>query len=289
VELTTARLSLAPLDPDRDAEALHAAYGDPQVMRWWNTPIRAEIADTRRDLVNSLSGEGAHFWVVRETEQPVGLVGLLGDVAVPGLSWMLCRQAWGRGLMTEAADAVINYAFGSLSFARVEAWVESTNVRSLSTARRLGLTERGRLAQRYPHRDEPHESIVLGRSREPEPATVLGVEVTLPVLDVAKDLDVLRSVLGARTLYDVGDPPTIVGVVFGPWSVGPCVRLVAAQPPFTPVTVTVDVGTELHSSYVRAVASGADIAAPPVEQPWGMREFVLSLANGHRLVVTGPT
>jgi hypothetical protein len=117
---------------------------------------------------------------------------------------------------------------------------------------------------------------------------VLGVEVTLPVLDVAKDLDVLRSVLGARTLYDVGDPPTIVGVVFGPWSVGPCVRLVAAQPPFTPVTVTVDVGTELHSSYVRAVASGADIAAPPVEQPWGMREFVLSLANGHRLVVTGP-
>ena len=257
-------------------------------MRWWNTPIRAEIADTRRDLVNSLSGEGAHFWVVRETEEPVGLVGLLGDVAVPGLSWMLCRQAWGRGLMTEAADAVTNYAFGSLSFARVEAWVESTNVRSLSTARRLGLTEHGRLAQRYPHRDEPHESIVLGRSREPEPATVLGVEVTLPVLDVAKDLDVLRSVLGARTLYDVGDPPTIVGVVFGPWSVGPCVRLVAAQPPFTPVTVTVDVGTELHSSYVRAVASGADIAAPPVEQPWGMREFVLSLANGHRLVVTGP-
>ena len=116
MELTTARLSLAPSDPDRDAEALHAAYGDPQVMRWWNTPIRAEIADTRRDLVNSLSGEGAHFWVVRETEQPVGLVGLLGDVAVPVLSWMLCRQAWGRGLMTEAADAVTNYAFGSLSF-----------------------------------------------------------------------------------------------------------------------------------------------------------------------------
>jgi Acetyltransferase (GNAT) domain len=90
LELTTARLSLAPLDPDRDSEALHAAYGDPRVMRWWNTPIRAEIADTRRDLVNSLAGEGAHFWVVHETEQPVGLVGLLGDVAVPGLSLAGC-------------------------------------------------------------------------------------------------------------------------------------------------------------------------------------------------------
>ncbi len=73
------------------------------VMRWWNTPIRVEVADTRRDLVNSLDGEDAHMWVVHEAGQPVGLVGLLGDVAVPGLSWLLCRQAWGRGLMAEAA------------------------------------------------------------------------------------------------------------------------------------------------------------------------------------------
>ena len=31
-----------------------------------------------------------------------------------------------------------------------------------------------------------------------------------------------------------------------------------------------------------------DIAVPPVEQPWGMREFVLRLSAGHQLVVTGP-
>ena len=117
---------------------------------------------------------------------------------------------------------------------------------------------------------------------------MLSVEVTLPVLDIARDLDVLRSALGARTLYDVGDPPTMVGVVFGPWSVGPCVRLVAARSPITPVTLTVDVGTELHPSYVRAIAAGADVATPPVEQPWGMREFVLRLADGHQLVLTGP-
>lgn len=288
MELTTARLSLAPLDPERDAEALHAAYSDPDVMRWWNTPLRVDIADTHRDLVNSLEGDGAHFWVVREARNPVGLVGLLGDVAVPGLSWMLCRQAWGRGLMTEAAAAVIGYAFGPLGLDRVEAWVDSTNVRSLSTARRIGLTEYGRLAQRYPHREHPHESIVLGRSREPEPTAVLSVEATLPVRDVAVELDLLRSVLGARSLYEVGDPPTMVGVVFGPWSVGPSLRLVAATSPITPVTVGIDVGTEFDASYGRAVATGADVASAPVEQPWGMREFVLRLSDGHQLVVTGP-
>lgn len=288
VELTTARLLLTPLDPDRDAEALHEAYSDPDVMRWWNTPLRHDIADTKRDLMNSLEGEGAHAWVVRETDSPVGIVGLLGDVAVPGLSWLLRRQAWGRGLMAEAADAVIQHAFGPLGLARVEAWVEATNIRSLSTARRIGLTACGRLAQRYPHREQPHESIVLGMSREPGPTSVLSVEVTLPVLDVAAELDLLRCVLGARTLYAVGEPPTMVGVIFGPWSVGPCLRLVAASSPISPVTVSVDVGTELDAAYVRAINAGADIAGHPVEQPWGTREFVLQLSDGHQLVLTGP-
>lgn len=288
MELTTARLLLAPLDPDRDAEALHMAFSDADVMRWWNTPLRVEVADTRRDLVNSLNGEDAHMWVVHEAGQPVGLVGLLGDVAVPGLSWLLCRQAWGRGLMAEAAGAVVEHAFGSLGLARVEAWVEATNVRSLSTARRIGLTEYGRLAQRYPHREQPHETIVLGRSREPEPTIVLNVEVTLRVLDVAAERDVLRSVLGARTLYGAGDPLTMAGMVFGPWSIGPGLRLVAARPPIAPVTVNVDVGAEFEMTYGRAVAANADIAVPPVEQPWGMREFVLRLSAGHQLVVTGP-
>jgi uncharacterized glyoxalase superfamily protein PhnB len=130
--------------------------------------------------------------------------------------------------------------------------------------------------------------IVLGRSRNPEPTTVLNVEATLPVLDVTAHLDLLSAVLGARALYAVDEPPTMVGVVFGPWSVGPCLRLVAAPSPISPVTATVDVGTEFDSTYRRAVAVGADTAAPPVEQPWGMREFVLRLPDGHQLVVTGP-
>jgi uncharacterized glyoxalase superfamily protein PhnB len=80
----------------------------------------------------------------------------------------------------------------------------------------------------------------------------------------------------------------MVGVVFGPWSVGPSLRLVTTTSPITPVTVSIDVGTEFDASYGRAVATGADVASAPVEQPWGMREFVLRLSDGHRLVVTGP-
>jgi uncharacterized glyoxalase superfamily protein PhnB len=79
----------------------------------------------------------------------------------------------------------------------------------------------------------------------------------------------------------------MVGVVFGPWSVGPSVRLVATQSPIAPVTVNIDVGTEFDAAYGRATATGAEIASAPVEQPWGMREFAIRLSAGHQLVVTG--
>ncbi len=288
MDLRTARLRLTPLDPVRDADGLHRAFSDPDVMTWWNTPLRVDVADTRTDLAEGLGLPGAHLWTVREDDEPVGLVGLLGGVDVPGLTWLLRREAWGRGLMTEAAGAVVEYAFGPLGLDRVEAWVAVTNSRSQSTARRIGLTERGRLAQRYPHRDRPHEMIVLGRSRESEPTAVLDVEVALPVLDVVANLQLLRSLLGARISYVVGDPPAIAGVVLGPWSVGPRIRLAATDTAVVPVTMTVDVGTEFDSAYGRALELSDHIAAPPVEQPWGMHEFVLRLPDGHQLVVTGP-
>jgi hypothetical protein len=82
--------------------------------------------------------------------------------------------------------------------------------------------------------------------------------------------------------------PTMAAVVLGPWSVGHCLRLAEAPSPIVPVTLNVHVGTEFDSSYGRAVAVGADIAAPPVEQPWGMREFVLRLADGQQRVLAGP-
>jgi uncharacterized glyoxalase superfamily protein PhnB len=52
--------------------------------------------------------------------------------------------------------------------------------------------------------------------------------------------------------------------------------------------VNVDVTVEFDASYRRAVAAGADVAVPPVEQRWGMREFAIRLPDGHRVVASGP-
>ncbi|MEU6189622.1 GNAT family N-acetyltransferase [Nocardia sp. NPDC047038] len=287
----TARLTLAAFDPDRDAVGLHRGFGDPEVMRWWNTPVCEDVAATRNQLAQSASGDGARIFTIRRTgeDDPLGIAGLLGGVGIPGLTWLLRRSSWGQGFAGEAAAAVIDHAFTEYDLERVEAWVEATNVRSLAVARRIGLTDRGRLSQRYPHRPQPHEVVVLGRSRERESQTVLNTELVVAVTDVAAAQRLLSSVLDAETRYAVGEPAVVVGMTLSPWSVGPRIRLIRSnEPPKSDVILTVEVGPAFEAVYARAVDAESSIIQEPAEQPWGTREFVFELPDGHRLVISAP-
>jgi ribosomal-protein-alanine N-acetyltransferase len=67
-----------------------------------------------------------------------------------GLFWALFPTHWGKGYATEAARAMVSYAFAELELARVVATTESDNLRSIAVMKRLGMTiERNPLAE--PH------------------------------------------------------------------------------------------------------------------------------------------
>ncbi|MFI9722912.1 GNAT family N-acetyltransferase [Streptomyces sp. NPDC052396] len=288
--LRTDRLRLTPLDPDADAASLHRAYGDHEVMRWWNRPACADPAETARHLAECTGQEDARLWTVRTADgEAVGMAGLLGEIEVPGLTWLLCKDAWGHGYATEAAAAVAGHALGPLGLDRVEAWIEATNRRSRAVAARIGLTERGRLAQHYAHRDRPHEVVVLGRSRTEEPTTTLAVVTDLPVQDVSATLALLRTALGARSAFVLGDPPFLAEAVLGPWSTGPRIRIEAAEHRPAAVRLRLDVATDAAPVHRRAVDAGARVDGRPVQQPWGRSEFVIRLPEGHELTVSAPS
>ncbi|MEU7137686.1 GNAT family N-acetyltransferase [Streptomyces sp. NPDC046261] len=289
--LRTARLTLTPLDPAADAGQLHRAYGDGEVMRWWTRPVCADVADTERHLASCAGRSGARLWTVRTADgEALGMAGLLGEVEVPGLTWLLRKDAWGRGYATEAATAVVGHALGDLGLDRVEAWVEAANHRSLAVAARAGLSERARIAQHYAHRDGPHEAVVLGRPREEEPRTTLGVIAELPVRDVAATLALLGAALGARTGFAIGEPPEFAEVALTPWSAGPRFRLAAVgrRQRVSPVRLHLDVATAAGPLHRRAVAAGARVDGEPTRQPWGRTEFVITLPEGHELTVSAP-
>lgn len=65
-----------------------------------------------------------------------------------GLFWALFPERWGNGYATEAARAMVSYAFDELELARIVATTENDNVRSIAVMKRLGMTiERNPLSE----------------------------------------------------------------------------------------------------------------------------------------------
>jgi ribosomal-protein-alanine N-acetyltransferase len=75
---------------------------------------------------------------------PFGLLPFFGGTShrTPevGLFWALFSAHWGKGYATEAARAMVSFAFGELDLGRIVATTEHDNLRSIAVMRRLGMT-----------------------------------------------------------------------------------------------------------------------------------------------------
>lgn len=87
---------------------------------------------------------GAGWWALedKQTGQLVGNVGAFfrEQSTVMELGWNTYRAFWGKGIATEAAAAVLNYAFEVRREPKVQALVTSGNESSRRVAERLGMT-----------------------------------------------------------------------------------------------------------------------------------------------------
>jgi RimJ/RimL family protein N-acetyltransferase len=79
--------------------------------------------------------------VERNSRAPVGDVILQPAKFVDGIEigWHVRRAAWGRGLATEAAEAVLAHGFSTAGLDRIYAAVARQNDRSLRVVEKLGL------------------------------------------------------------------------------------------------------------------------------------------------------
>lgn len=139
--LTTPRLTIRPFVL-ADLEALHAIYGDPEVMRYVDGDYTS-LQATRTALVNHIEmheKDGFAFWAVERAGELVGEVGFgrLGEQVEMG--WTFGRAHWGNGYATEAGEAALKRA----PAAKLLAAIHPENKSSARVAEKLGfeLTER---------------------------------------------------------------------------------------------------------------------------------------------------
>jgi ribosomal-protein-alanine N-acetyltransferase len=143
--LATPRLRLVPCG-EEDVDRLHALLTHPDVRRYLMDDLVVEPKWVF-DLVQSSRGTFADasfgLWCLetREEGEFAGLAGLrvTAGAREPQLLYALDRAHWGRGLATEASEAVGDYAFDELGYRELMASTDPPNLASMQVMQRLGM------------------------------------------------------------------------------------------------------------------------------------------------------
>ncbi len=137
-----------------DRAPFAALNADPEVVRWIGAGRPLPLADSDALLARieeHWSAQGFGLWAVEERASGafVGYAGLAVPWFLPAVlpavevGWRLARNAWGRGLATEAGGAALAHAFGTLELAEVISTIMPGNTRSIRVAEKLGLHRTG--------------------------------------------------------------------------------------------------------------------------------------------------
>ncbi|MEV4222253.1 GNAT family protein [Nonomuraea sp. NPDC049725] len=170
--LNTARLRLRPF-ADADADALFALHSNTHVMHYWDSPPWTERARAERFIAicRKIADEGTGVRVAIDRFSDgafVGWCGLTGwnpDYRSASLGYCLNDAMWGHGFATEAAHALLGWAFDTLDLNRVQAEADTRNVASGRVLEKIGFVREGTLREDCIVNGEVSDSWVFGLLR----------------------------------------------------------------------------------------------------------------------------
>lgn len=145
--ITTKRLILRPVTL-ADFPASHQLLSDPEVMRFsLNGPYSEQKSREFIQLcIQRTANKQPRLLAVidRTTDLFIGFCGFysqtINGVDEIELGYRLLKSEWGKGLASEAALAMKNYAFNELGLTRLISIIEKANIGSIRVAEKTGLT-----------------------------------------------------------------------------------------------------------------------------------------------------
>lgn len=164
--LETDRLILRELT-QADAPWYLAHFSRPEIVSGSGFPAPADLDAAREELdrfvIDLFARRTGLRWglALRGEDELIGSAGLYAwrDAPEPAaeLGYDLAPEYWGRGLMTEALNAIVAYAFDALGIVRLTATVIVGNERSCRTLERAGFRHEGVLPA---HGENEHGRLV---------------------------------------------------------------------------------------------------------------------------------
>ena len=151
---------------DEDLEPFRALNADRRVMQYFRDVLSAEQSDALASGIRrGLQERDFGLWAVEVTGVAdfIGFVGL----SIPSfeshftpcieIGWRLAAGYWGQGYASEAASAVLDYAFGPLARDEIVSFTAIANRRSIGVMERVGMLH-------SPADDFDHPSLPVGHS-----------------------------------------------------------------------------------------------------------------------------
>jgi [ribosomal protein S5]-alanine N-acetyltransferase len=168
--LTTDRLVLRELRPS-DAEQVFAMRSDPLVMQHVNRPLATTIEDAHaliERVTNTVAVNDAVQWAItlREDDTFIGLIGfwrIVKEHHYAELGYTLSREHWGKGYMSEAISAVVDFGLSTLGFHRVEAITRPANIGSIRALEKNGFIQEGHFKENIFWNGAFYDSVCFGR------------------------------------------------------------------------------------------------------------------------------
>src|SRR5262245_31184449 len=140
--LVLRRLALA------DAADLYRIYSDPETMKFMGKApdsVEEERDHIRSHIAHHYEKYGVGLWatVLKENDRFIGRCWLMrkqieGAEEVE-IAYSLDRKYWGKGLATEAAEAIVMHGFAKYGFKRIVTVIHPQNVASIRVVEKIGM------------------------------------------------------------------------------------------------------------------------------------------------------
>lgn len=168
--LTTERLILRQLRTS-DAEQVFAIRSDRLVMRHVSRPLALTMDDAFtliERITSTVAANDAVQWAMtlKDDDRLIGIIGfwrIIKEHHYAELGYMLARDQWGRGLMSEAIGAVVACGFNVIGLHKVEAITRPTNAASMHALEKNGFVREAHFKENIFWEGVFHDSLHYGR------------------------------------------------------------------------------------------------------------------------------
>ncbi|KAF2814212.1 acyl-CoA N-acyltransferase [Mytilinidion resinicola] len=171
--VTTARLSIRPMHP-QDIPSVAFAQNSPAVARYMSSAfaIPYTLVHATKWIAQNLTPPYNHFAITLLTD-PTTVLGQFGFM--PGqdteahtavLGYWLGEASWGKGIMTEALEAMTAYGFQEKGYLKLIAKVVAGNAGSERCLKKCGFVVEGVMKKQVLKAGEVNDLIFLGLLKE---------------------------------------------------------------------------------------------------------------------------